>query len=180
MSSLFADLLKATLARLGPKIEPLIFLAEHAAKLLDVRADGTADLATIDPTIDGGRGMSKRTILSGIPGALFKIGGGDRVRIGAEGGSPTSQEVRAFEQDPSASRGIARIQDTVNAGTWQFIKNPDPMTPPGIIISYTPPGALVPSTTFQLTGSIQIIPPQGATVVTSGEITSASKEILIR
>lgn len=190
----FERLFQATLAKLGVKIAPLVYLAHHAGRVLSLRSDGRADVTADDPEIDGESGLAPLQVLAGMPGARFDFSAGDRVRFGAEGGSPAGQEVRLFEQDRSAEKALARKTDKVRVSV-AFLTSSLPKTPlisPGasaigivpvldgiprldLMISVkpgeddpaAPPGTIPP-------------PPHIQTIETDGTIITGSSEIFIR
>lgn len=182
----FERLFQATLAKLGAKIAPLVYLAHHAGRVLSVRSDGRADVTADDPEIDGESGLAPLQVLAGMPGARFDFTSGERVRFSAEGGSPAGQEVRLFEQDRSADRNAARRGDRVKLGTLTIANNPPPppAPPSGLTITWIPepspylqvPGAPAVAT---ITGPIAIAPTP-FTLIFEGWITSGSPEISLR
>ena len=180
----FQRLIESVLTRLGPKIQPLVYLANHAGRILSVRSDGSADVAADDPEVDGASGLAKLLVLVGLPGVRLDLPAGDRVRFGAEGGSPAGEEVRAFEQDRSANRAAARRGDRVKVGTLSIGNIPSPGPPTGLTITWLPePSPYLPVPPVPqiatITGPIAIAP-SPLTIILDGWITTGSPEISLR
>lgn len=141
MSS-FLDAVESALLRLAKGRAPaaLRMLACHAAQIISMRAAGTADVATDDEAVGGPGGLGGRPVLVGLPGVKLSLaGGGDRVRVGFEGGSPAGAEVTAFEQDPAADRPAARKGDRIQIGTLLLTVITTPV--PAIQVAFTPAGS---------------------------------------
>lgn len=181
----FARLIENTLTALGAKIPPLVYLAQHAGRILSMSGDGRADLVADDEEIDGKSGLAKLVVLVGLPGVRLDIEAGDRVRFGAEGGSPAGQEARAFEQDRNADRPLGRKGDRVKLGTLTIGNIPPPAPPSsGLVITwiaepspFNPVPGLPQIAT--ITGPVAIAP-DPFSLALEGWIVTGSPEISIR
>jgi hypothetical protein len=79
-----------------------------------------------------------------------------------------------------AHLGVARETDSVDCGTITVVTNVNP-DPPGVKISYTPPGGGAPTAIFRLDGAITltpVTPPGSATIALSGAISTASAKVV--
>lgn len=146
-------------------------LALYGAQIVSIRANGFADLATDDLAVGGDGGLGGRPILVGLPGVKLAIPGGDRVRVGFEGGSPSSAECLAFEQDKSADKGIGRVGDSVKV---RFTITTS-ATPGVLTITPYVNGAYVPAVPPYITA-----PGVPLIIETEGEIIRGSEEVFLR
>lgn len=151
-------------------------LAVYGAQIVSIRANGSADIATDDLAVGGDGGLGGRPILVGLPGIKLALSGGDRVRVGFEGGSPSSAECLAFEQDKSADKGIARVDDIVKIGTWSYVAG---VGPPSLTITFTPIDGSTP-TVVVLLGTITSGPAPIVPHDVNGKIMTGSEEVLLR
>jgi hypothetical protein len=88
-----------------------------------------------------------------------------------------SQLIRLGE---AAGLGVARETDSVDCGTLTLTQNVNP-EPPGVKVSYTPPGGGISTAVFRLDGAIiltPVTPPGAATIALSGVISSASSKVV--
>jgi hypothetical protein len=180
----FAENVRNALIALGTKISPLVFLAEHAGRILKVdQGSGRVDIVADDEDVGGQSGLSRREVLVGLPGVKLAMAAGDRIRFGAAGGSATGTEVRMFEQDRNADRPAARKGDTIKVGTLTIAKNKSPQ-PPGLTLTYlAAPSPYSPIPTIPkvlLIGGSLTIAPDPFTIELEGWVDSGSAEILMR
>lgn len=183
--SAFVEAVEAALLRLARGRAPaaLRLLAGHAAQIIAMRSDGTADLAMDDESVGGPGGLGGRAVLVGLPGVRLDLRGGDRGRLAFEGGSPAGGEVHGFEQDRGADRGLARKGERVRVGSITIVKNENP-APPGLTLTFTPqpsPFDLVPAipSTLLILGSLNI-DPSPFTIDLDGWVMTGSPEVALR
>jgi len=92
-------------------------------------ADGTVDVIVDDEQLRG-RGLSRVPVLPGVPGAKAVMAVGDRVLVGFRAGKPGQPYVSLWEQ-AAATRGVARVGDTVTVYFPLTIPIAGTMTPGG-------------------------------------------------
>lgn len=146
-------------------------LASFAGQILSMRAAGTADVVTDDEAIGGNGGLGGRPVLVGLPGVRLNMTGGDRVRVGFEGGAEEGAEVTAFEQDRSADKGIGRVGDRVKI---RLMITTSTQTGVMTITPYVN-GAYTPHVPPYVTA-----PGVPVSIETEGEIIEGSEEVLLR
>ncbi len=184
--SAFTHAVSSALGRLfedGQAPAALRPLATFAARILSMRAAGTADVITDDESIGGPGGLGGRPVLVGLPGVRLNLTGGDRVRLGFEAGSVAAAEVVAFEQDRNADRAVARRGDRVTIGTILAVVVTVPV--PALQLTFTPSGS-----PFGVPGTPVVLSFAGASIVSGivpavpyvleAWITSGSPEISLR
>lgn len=139
---------------------PQVYRETHAATVRAQNSDDTIDLEVDDARI---LRIASVPLRVGIPGARVLVDEKTRVRLVFEDGDPSKPYATSIDADPTASKGVARIDDTVNLGT----------------LSYTGPGVL--------TWVDPTVPPIIATKVISstpvplrGLISSGSAKVMIR
>ncbi|WP_437591487.1 hypothetical protein [Sorangium sp. So ce1000] len=143
-------------AALEAVLPPRVYREVHAATVIAQQADGTLDLQADDARIGG---LSRVPLEVGAPGMRVTVAQGARVRVAFHGGSPERPFAFGLEQDTTASRGVARVGDSADAGKLSLV-----LTSPNVwALVYTPPGGLprAPSTTVQLRAVID----QGSGIV---------------
>jgi hypothetical protein len=186
---IFDQAIEAALARLSQGKAPPVLrtLARHAAQILSMRADGTADLATDDEAVAGPGGLGGRPVLTGLPGVRLNLFGGDRARVVFAAGSPSGAEVSGFEQDRSADRPVARKGDRVDLGTLIASAAPSPIIgiPTALLLTITPtpsPFSVEVPTPFALLlpGAALIGIELGEPYAIEGWVSSGSPEISLR
>lgn len=150
--------LAAAVAAVSP---PAVYSQAHGATVLAQAGDDTLTLAVDDVRIGTIAGVPLRC---GIPGARLLVPAETRVRLAFEGGSPAKPFAFALDGDADASRGVARVDDSIHAGT---ITATCAAAPGPVSFVYTPPG-----------GAPQA--PTPTLVLSSGKITSGSTEVLLR
>jgi hypothetical protein len=117
-------------------------------------ADGTLSVAPDSPALPAMTGVPIRL---GIPGVRVTVDSTARCLVGFEGGDPRypaallwrAEGLTELKLGTSATRGAARMDDSVNAGTLTATAGATPVT-----FVYTPAGGLpgAPSATALLTG----------------------------
>lgn len=153
-----AELLTAVSGERAFIDRPLVYREQHAATVVDVHDDDSVDL-TLDTDILPG--LQNVRLRAGMPGARLVSAVGDRVRVRFDGASPQEPCAAAFDQDSTATKGVARVGDLINVGTLSVaMAGPDP------VFTYTPPG----------------LPPEApsSTITLFGFVTSGSDEVFLR
>jgi hypothetical protein len=144
--------------------------AQHANNTVDVRLDVPANSHLAGLTGSSQMpDLAKVPIRSMGPQVIVKVAAGARVQVEFEGGSPMRPVVVGFETDSGTlttlnvggTRGVARIDDTVDLGSWQTVVTSGSVSS----IIWTPPGGGTP-----VTLPIAPVPP----VALTGKVSSAS------
>lgn len=117
---------------------PATVIAQSASTLaLDVRPDATG---IVPPMVDV-------PLLAHAPGVAVKVSAGARVLIGWREGDPRKPYAMAFENDRArlteiafdgGTKGVARIDDTVDGGTLYLTVNPSTGAVTAVV--HVPPG----------------------------------------
>jgi hypothetical protein len=159
-------------------------LTSHAVQILTKRANRTVDVIADDEAVGTPGGLTKRSVVVGLPGVALDVKEGRRGRLQFAGGSPAGAELHGFEQDGDADRPLARRGDKALLGTLTY--TPLPTTPPSARLdlsiaqspySNSPGGARSIGITF--VGAVTGMAP-GVPVNLISWITSGSPEVNIR
>lgn len=141
----------------SPEAEGLDYAKLHSALVHEQNSDGSLELI-----VDGRYSISRVQYLSGIPTADLTLAPGDRVLLGFYNGDPRAPYAVATQRTSGTAKGVARVDDTVNAGT--ITASGGSGSP--VLLQYTPPGGS-PGT------------PSASIVLSGGRITSGSERVKI-
>lgn len=143
----------------------------HPAVVRRQNPNGTLDLEADDPAIGGITAVPYRP---GIVGCRLVIREGERIRIGFEGGDETKPFAIGLDNDPNASKGVARVSDPVDVGVMSIAALAHPSGAiASLTITFTPPGG-APTEIAVLPGS----PPLDLPL--RGTIARGSTEVFLR
>lgn len=122
----------------------------HGATVVVQHADGTVDVLVDDERIVQ---LTNVPVRLGGPTLRAVLQAGDRVQVSFDDGNPRRPVVSGVDLDPSAGRGVARLDDTVDVGTLML------NVVSGVLSgTYTPPGGpavtVNPGTPFPLVGRV--------------------------
>lgn len=110
------------------------FLESYEATVVEQRASGMLEVLCDDARIGP---LDNVVLLAGGPRMTLRAKQGQRVRVLFASGSPLRYYAVGFEQDSAATKGIARVGDSVDCGTITGT------APPGggpVMFVVTPPG----------------------------------------
>jgi hypothetical protein len=168
-----AEELRQAVAAVQP---PAAYGRTHRATVAAQRADDTLDLETDSTEIGDVNAVPLRV---GIPGARVILPVETEVRLAFEAstdypaGDPRLPYAMAIEQDADADLGVARLEDTVDVGSLQFVTTT--LAPSVFTVQHVLDG--VPQgvpTTIALGSNATVL------LSLSGVIDSASEEVFLR
>lgn len=145
---------------------PSMYAAHYSARVDTDNGDGTIDV------IAAGRfGVTKVPLYAGIPGAKITVKPGELVTLGFLNGDPQAPYAIANGQNSAATKQVARVDDSLDAGSF-VISGVDSLSGPvTITASYIPPGGAPPPA-----------PPVGIPVLVAmneGKITNGSARVAL-
>lgn len=150
---------------------PFIFRAPTAnpyAQLYSAGVDRQNSDGTLDVIADGRFGVTKVPLLVGVPGSRVEVRPGEVVTLGFFGSDPQKPFCVAHGQDTDADRDVARVDDTVGAGTIQFAFGPGSGAAT-LAITYTPGDG----------GAPQVLATGNGTITIGEKITSGSPRLKV-
>lgn len=170
-------------AALGPSAG--IYSAAHVARVVAVRADGTADLLCATLAVSGTTGINAVPLRVGLARArqVIPVGAEVVLRFASSDafptGDPSQPYCEAIGQDADADRAIGRRGDKVQVGTLHFALN---AMPPALVITYVPAGSPYgsPGTPLVITIPGGSVAPPVDSYAIEGWIATGSPEISLR
>jgi hypothetical protein len=116
-------------------LPPFVYRETHDAKVVYQHGDdGSIDVTCDDPRIGD---LTRVEFRSGIPGTKIELRPEDRVKVAFDDGRPDGFFAFAPNQDPNASKPVARVGDIVDLGKLAYVGTGtlqwfDPTLPPNL------------------------------------------------